>query len=237
MHIGNWLKRSRYEISRHTVALFGENTHYGTGILVDFRGSPVVITCEHVVSQIGGIVYATAGRESVQVGPFHRRAAITSKRFDWACLAVSDVDHFARKTFHPASEILLRDVSVDTACLVQGFPIGHKDVQVGARIDAPRRTARFNSLTYLSLTAPGRVNATLGRFQPRIEWNASNNRSGKTFQALRRDLSPYERGGMSGGPVVLANERILCGMITHAGASDLWYTPLHEILRQLDAQW
>jgi hypothetical protein len=241
MNIRNWLKRSRHELGRNTSAVFGirsDGGHtWGTGILLDFRGTPIVLTCAHVVQPVVGTVFVTTARESYQADPVYQHAPIVDSVLDWACLIVRDSQLFRGKAFYPASDVVGMPVAQKEAVLSHGFPLGHSSMQIGGRIDLANGVARFRSTTYLSHTLSQAFNKTLGRTQPRVAWNAKDNLDAKTFRRLKANLTPQQRGGWSGGPVALAGDRRLCGQLTHADLYDLWYNPLHVVLQALDKRW
>lgn len=237
MNLRKWFKRTRSSLDRHTVAVFGAGKKggypWGTGILIDFKGIPIVLTCYHVVNLFSGPIFITKGRFSYQRGPLHERVFSDARR-DWACLVLRDRDLGPEKEFIRADEVLLESVDTNEVVLVYGFPVGHPKLQTGGEIDPAASTARFRSLTYLSLTEMPMQNPELRLTQPRIEWNMFGNVDFKSFQKLPRDLSPEERGGFSGGPVFLQKSLRLIGQVTHASPAMLWYNPIAELFRELD---
>jgi len=239
MNLSAWLKESRLRLARHCVALFGLKANgvplWGTGILVDFRGTPLVLTCAHVLDPIAGTVYVTTGRFTYQTEPVYGRR-FSDARLDWGALVIRDRNAFTQKQFVSAADALLEPVGKEEPVLVHGFPVGHPSLQVGGHIDVAASSAKFRSMTYLTLTGTFTMrNSRLGREQPLIEWNAYGNRDAKRFEPLKKNLSPSERGGLSGGPLFLADGRRLAGQVTDASAAWLWYNPIADVLRALDS--
>jgi hypothetical protein len=233
-----WLKESRLALGAHCVAVFGRRAEgdytYGTGILIRFRDVPLVLTCAHVCDPIIETIFVTTGRYTVQTHAIYGRRH-TDAALDWGCLVLKDPGIFTGKRFLKASEAMDRDVEKDVPVLAYGFPIGHPSLQIGARIDGASGTAHFRSMTYFTITGPRRHNPTLGRDQRLVEWNQDGNRDAKRMLPLPVDLDEHRRGGFSGGPVFLAEDRRLLGQITHASTAWLWSNPIADVLKSIDA--
>jgi len=239
MNLRRWMKQSRLEIGQTTVAIFGprmDNREYqwGTGLLVDFRGTPIILTCEHVVGPLEeGETWVTTGRYTHQTRTVHRRI-FSDKTLDVAALVLDRPEEFARKRFIPAGDICLEKVAAGECVFAHGFPVGHKAIQVGGQLNIGAARAHFRSLTYFTLTMVSCENSRLGRPQPRLQWNRRGNHDAKHFRLLPRDLTSKQRGGISGGPVLLANSLRVIGMITDASDWSLFYTPSYETLRWVE---
>jgi hypothetical protein len=238
MNLAAWLKDARLKLGRSCVAVFGmaaTGPIWGTGVLLDFRGIPLVLTCAHVIDPITGIAYVTTDRFTYQSGPVYDRRRSDST-LDWGILIVRDREQFGAKRFVAASEALLEPIAQEEPVLVYGFPLGHKLVQLGGEVDVAASTATFRSMTYLTVTGRSRqLNTQTGRHQPVLEWNTYGNREAKTFKHLGKDLTSLELGGFSGGPVFMCDARRVLGCVTHASPAWLWYNPIADILRALDS--
>jgi hypothetical protein len=240
MNLRKLLKRSRYELGHCSVAIFGARADgkymWGTGILLDFRGTPLVVTCAHVLDPIVDGPYVTSGRYSHQLDPIHS-ARFSDPKLDAACLVLRDPYRFAEKKFILASDALLRGVGTDEPIFVHGFPVGNAALQRGGIINPAAATARFQSMTYFTYSAVAMQNTRLGRKQPRVEWNYGANQDAKRFRLLPKDLTPEERGGFSGGPVVVGGITApwrLAGQMTDASLMSMFYNPIENVLSWLD---
>jgi hypothetical protein len=229
-------KDLRHYLGRHSVAVFGMAANgptWGTGILVDFRDTPLVLTCAHVVVPIVGTAFVTTGRFSYQEIPLYDRLLVDPS-LDVGCLVLRERTILGpEKRFIRAADAVLEDIDVDRGVTVYGFPTGNPRLQIGGEIDPGASTARFRSMTVPSVTAVSADNPAFGgRRQSRVE--CSDLIDLKTFQPLRVKFTARERGGFSGGPVILTGTRRLVGQITHASDYTLWYNPIYEVFRTLD---
>lgn len=235
------MKYARMLLGRTTVAVFGFNEDgeytWGTGILVDFRGSPLIVTCAHVLDPIANVVYVTAGRHTLQTGQIYQRK-LSNPSLDSAFMILRDPRPFLHdKAFIPSSNVLLSPVDVGDVVYVHGFPSGNPTLQVGGQIDVSAATAHFRSFTYLTVEGVSMKNDRLKRRQPRVDWNYGANIDAKRFQVLPADLTKKQRGGISGGPVVVANGASpsrLAGHVTDASDYSLFYNPMSEVFAWLD---
>lgn len=243
MNLAKLMKSARADLGQHAVAVFGEKSSgdylWGTGILVDLRGMPLVLTCAHVLDPIVGVPYLSAGRSSYQEDAVHLYR-FSNTKLDAACLVLRDPQKHlggAGKAFIPASSVQQQPIQFDDEAYVHGFPVGHPKLQEGGKIDVAARTARFTSMTYFTLATTNAHNQSLGFMQPRVEWNLGRNVDAKRFSLLPKDLTPTQRGGFSGGPVVSSSGGApsrLCGQITHASDYSLFYNPITTVLDWID---
>ena len=233
----------RHSLGRSYVAVFGSNRDgnylWGTGVLVDFKGLPIIVSCAHVLDPIYDIVYVTHSLlDSHQAEKVHS-AKFVNKSLDAAFIVVNDPRRFVRREFLKASDAFLHELPSNELVTCAGFPTGNAYTQWGGRIDAAEYKAQFKSLTYVTLTAHRMNNPALRRKQPTLEWNFGKNVDGKTFIPLRQDLSPRERAGISGGPVVVggfSGTPRLHGIITHAYNNLMYFNPVSEVFDWIDKQ-
>jgi hypothetical protein len=239
MNLRRWLQRTRHALGQTCVAVFGRKIGggfgWGTGILIDLRGTSLILSCAHVLDPLVDPVFVASGDGVRHTGAIYS-ARLSDPSWDWACLLLRDWRVLERKIFVPASEVILERVATDEAVAIHGFPIGHPDLQVGGRIDEARAQAHFKSLTYFTLTGVPMHNTRLGRVQPRVEWTPRGNVNSKTFKKIEHNLTPEQRGGFSGGPVFHSNTRKLIGQLTDASERSLFYNSMGDILRRIDAR-
>ena len=242
MNFGRWIKSARKWSSRSAVAVFGElaggGVCHGTGFLVDFRGTPLVLTCWHVVDPIAGVIFLSSSRRSYQRDGVVDVIAY-SQTLDLAVLRPNHAFSRGQKTFYPMSRCILGGVDPDTSVVLHGFPTGHPSVQRGRIVDFQNRTVTFRSLTYLSVTDQPDFNRTTRRRTPTIYWRQDENVSGKTFRSLGRSRrDPFVMPGCSGGPVFEGASGRLIGHATHIDQRQnrrIYYTPIDDSLRFLDS--
>ena len=244
MNLRRAFQRTRLELGRCTAALFGQKADgayvWGTGILVDFRGTPLVLTCAHVLDPITGVAYVTSSRHSFQSEHIEARR-LSDPIVDTACLVLRDPHRFREeKAFIPASDTLLRDIGQNYQAFTYGFPVGHPQLQVGERISPGEATAHFTSMTYFTRTLVSAYNSRLRRNQPRVEWSYGGNQDAKRFKPLPVDLTPTRRRGFSGGPIIVggvASSWRLVGQVTDACPQWLFYNPISVVLEAIDKRF
>lgn len=236
MNPRDWMKQIRFSLSKSCVALFGTKENgsigWGSGILIDLRGTPLILTCAHVIEPLQEPIYVVSDRYQEHSNKIYK-FRISDSILDWGCLVLGDPTRLAGKRFISANELILKPISQEEAVLLYGFPIGHKKLQVGGDINPELAQAHFRSMTYLSITGIPMKNARLGFVQPRVDWTPGKNVDFKSFKAVY-NLSKYERGGFSGGPVLLANSRRLVGQITDASDYSFFYNPIDIVLSGVD---
>lgn len=236
MNPRDWMKQIRFSLSKSCVALFGIKKDggigWGSGILIDLRGTPLILTCAHVIEPLEEPVFVVSDRYQEHSNKIYK-FKISDSILDWGCLVLGDATPLAGKCFISANEVILKPISPEEAVLLYGFPIGHKKLQVGGDINAELAQTHFKSMTHLSLTGISMRNSRLGFVQARVDWTPEKNRDFKNFTPVY-NFSKYERGGFSGGPVLLANSRRLVGQITDASDYSFFYNPIDIVLSDVD---
>ncbi len=181
------MKQTRIDMSRTSVALFGEKRVsdlipylFGTGTLVDLRGTPITLTPVPTWSIRSRIL---SSWHTVAESGTHARSTVTDSPilpwtgYAWRSLIPRCFRGSASIFRFPAANASLHSDRACAAALAYGFPTGRPDVQVGGVIDEINRQAYFKSMTYLDADWRVRVSITrLGRTQPRIEMGADKKR-------------------------------------------------------------
>jgi hypothetical protein len=244
MNIIGILRHDRSVAARFAVPVFVEvssspaKIQYGTGILINFRGHHVVLTCQHVVEPNAlGLVFFGAGfGHSYQEENIFRETG-SNPSLDLAWYRMSPEYAPVYKSFYPASDAILSDIDSNEYVVVHGFPIGRPTIQQGARICGPR-DIQFTSATYYSVTESVLLNWRLRYCQRSIRWRQDEMLEMKTFQRLPSShQSPFRAQGFSGGPVFAGPERRLAGFVTDVDTSNdqvLFFNPIHLAFAELD---
>lgn len=236
MNLRYWMKQTRLGLAKSCVALFGQKCDgsfgWGTGVLIDLRGTRLILTCAHVIDPLQEPIFVVSDRYQDHPGKIYR-FRISDPVLDWGCLILNDMTLSGRKYFISANEVILKNVSPEEAVLLYGYPSGHRKLQIGGSINPELAEAHFKSLTYLGLTGIAMKNTRLGFTQPRVQWTPTKNVDFKNFERVY-DLSKYERGGFSGGPVFLANSKKLIGQLTDASDYSFFYNPIDAVLAGVD---
>ena len=220
MNIRRWFRRQRHLIAhtstcvwgrRRTPAPDGNRFTCGTGIFICFRGTGLVLTCEHVLEPIDDDVMLTVARLT------QTRQRVVARRFcskglDIGIAVLGDGFEIGDRCFIDASDVLTQRLSPEEAVIVYGFPLGSKALQQGAVVYESTREAYFTSTTYLSLTGVMKRNAALGLNVPTVGW-APRQHVDMNFQPF--SMIGFDRHGFSGGPVFHAGSRRLVGHVTH----------------------
>lgn len=242
MNLRHFMDETRDALSPWNVAVWGQKAngdhHWGTGILLDFRGLPLLLSCAHVLDPLVGDALVVTGRRHA---PGFIAVPVSTRRksnptMDAACLVLRERPSEPWRAFFPASDAVSARLAPDELVFLYGFPAGNAYLQKGAQIDPGAKTAAFASMTYLTVTGTPMQNQELnGRVQARLDWNFKANLHGKTFRRLENaDLTKEQRGGFSGGPVVLQDGRRLAGQVTHMSDYSGFYNDIGDVLHWLD---
>lgn len=251
MNLYRLFRDRRTWATRHVVPLFGFDASdpewwgAGTGFLVDFKGTIVVITCEHVVRRMTGGIFSVS-REDGQTRRIdrkvHRNSTLDAAvivtwpdmRFP---LSVPDPSTHVDKKALSATRALLTSVDRDTAAYFTGFPTGHPRLYKGNSIDPIKKTAGFGAVTYFSSTGHDKNNSELNRKQKSLRWRVDELHETQTFKDMNPHGLPFDPRGFSGSPVFTTGSRRLLGHVTHflrGGKGDALFTPIDETLRWAD---
>ncbi|AKT39716.1 trypsin-like peptidase domain-containing protein [Chondromyces crocatus] len=243
-NFNKWFRAMRHMIAHSSTAVWGRRRSIapgqssfvsGTGTLLEIHGCPIVMTCFHVLEPIDDDVMFATGRLTEQRERVHSHR-VYDESIDLGAAILNDRFCPGDRRFVSASDAVLQNIDRGEPVIVYGFPMGHRKIQVGAKVSADERKAWFKSMTYLSVIGYERYNTALQGYFPTIEWlPASHPDMVRILQVSIPAGEDIDRRGFSGGPVFLANSRKLIGHVTHVrqdGDKSFFFVP---IARSLDS--
>lgn len=226
--------KMKKRLARSCVGLWCENGTHGSGYLLNFRGERLVVSCEHVLGRMDGVIYVTFERENFQRDKIHRNLQVDSN-IDAGFMHLNhDVSVEMKNCLDVSNDVYLGDVAKGEAVWLQGFPGGFPG-QRGFQMNREQQKVTMKSMTYLSITEDRMRNQSLKNIiQPTMAWIHHELRDLKEFKNLPERI---DARGFSGGPVFLDENKKLIGHVTHVGKGRLFYTPIAQVLEFIERNY
>ena len=240
MNLRKWMKKSRHFSAMYIVPIFGKKQNgsmqYGTGFLLLFRGTPMVLTCAHVLEPIRENIYMSTINGGKAIN-YPSRCIKLVKSLDLGLIIFPSPIDLGVKSLYCSSSAILQNIDVGEAVFMSGFPGGHHDLQSGIQVNHTKEQVEFTSLTYLSVTESLCLNSRIKIKQPTIRWVPDETYDFKRFNKLTTYTDNFEMRGLSGSPIFEASSRKLIGYATAIDERQrrrIYYMPIDSAFRKID---